>query len=124
LEIETIIKDLETLFEEKERILACTDPKLNIAKKYQNDQKIDENLNNMHSLISKFKQELESYKKKKKKVYFIKYVKSFLSLNLNNQQGDKAYDYYESISKLYDEHYERFRVIKLLFKIKFKFKHR
>ena len=74
MEIETIIKDLETLFEEKERILACTDLKLNIAKKYQNDQKIDENLNNMHSLISKFKQELESYKKKKKKVYFIKYV--------------------------------------------------
>lgn len=59
---------MEILFEEKERILATPNQKLNVAKKYQIDQKIDENLNDMHSLMSKFKQELESYKKKKQKV--------------------------------------------------------
>jgi len=71
-EIENIINDLETLFEEKERILASPDQKMNVAKKYQNDQKIEENLNYMHNIISKFKQELESFKKKKKNVKFLK----------------------------------------------------
>jgi len=71
LEIEDLIKDLDTLFDEKERILSSPDPKLNVAKKYKNDQKIDENLNTMHNTISKFKQEVESYKKKKKKVKII-----------------------------------------------------
>jgi len=65
---------LDVLFEEKERISSSTDLKYDVAKKYLNIQKIDENLNKLHNYITQFKQEIESYKKKKKKVIKIIYL--------------------------------------------------
>ncbi len=72
-EIDQVVKDLFVLFEEKERILSSNDPK-SVAKKYQNDQKIDENINNMHKLIGDLEMEVKSFMKNKKKVtiYLIK----------------------------------------------------
>lgn len=58
------------MFDEKDRILASTDQRQVVAKKYLNDQKIDEDLNKMHESMRKFKQELDSYKKKKRKVTY------------------------------------------------------
>jgi hypothetical protein len=67
-EIENIIKDLFTLLQEKDRLEGSNDPK-KISKKYQNEKKIEDQMNSLYSSINSYRQEIEAYKRKKKNVY-------------------------------------------------------